>query len=103
MRPGGEIRADERRDSGLVPGEVGGREAITPLPASAGAKEGARVLPNPLESPAMRFDATSATRSRIRTRLASDASSRARSGEQGTPRTHARRSSSPARSAFKSA
>ena len=51
VRPGGEIRADERRDPRLVRGEVGGGEARAPLAGSAAAEEGAHVLP---ESPATR-------------------------------------------------
>src|SRR5687767_4891017 len=45
VRPGGEIRADERRDPRLVGGEVGGGDALAPLAGSAAPEEGARVLP----------------------------------------------------------
>src|SRR5215216_7359350 len=46
--PGGEIQADELCDARLVRGEVSGGDALVPLAASAGAEEGARVLPDPL-------------------------------------------------------
>src|SRR5215208_7099309 len=46
--PGGEIRADERRDPRLVRGEVGAGDALAPLAGSAAAEEGAHVLPDPL-------------------------------------------------------
>src|SRR5215216_6300266 len=46
--PGGELRADERRDPRLVRGEVGGGDALAPLAGSAAAEEGVRVLPTPL-------------------------------------------------------
>src|SRR5215213_6591477 len=46
--PGGEIRADERRDPRLVLSEVRGGDALAPLAGSAATEEGAHVLPGPL-------------------------------------------------------
>ena len=69
VRPGGQIRADERRDSCLVGSQVGSGKVGAPLAVAPLRKKARTSFQFPCDAPG----ATSAARSRIRARLASAA------------------------------